>query len=90
MSALQLKALILLIMFLMAMSLFNGLYVLFKDDGDPESKRTFHRLAVRVSLALALLIAMVYGFYTGKLESGAPWNQPPVTQTPLPAPAPTQ
>lgn len=80
MSALQLKALILLLMFLMTISLFNGLYVLFKDNGAPESNRTFHRLVIRAGLAFALLTAMVYGFYTGKLESEAPWNRPLPTQ----------
>lgn len=80
MSALQIKALILLLIFLMFVSLFNGLYVLFKDNGDPESKRTLHRLVIRVSLASALLITMIYGFYTGKLESEAPWNKPTPAQ----------
>ena len=80
MSEPQLKALILLLMFLMAVSLFNGLYVLFKDNGAPDSRHTFHRLVIRASLAVALLLAMVYGFYTGKLKSGAPWNQPPTAQ----------
>lgn len=80
MSEPQLKALILLLMFLMAVSLFNGLYVLFKDNGAPDSRRTFHRLVIRASLAAALLLAMVYGFYTGKLKSAAPWNQPPTAQ----------
>ena len=84
MSALQIKALILLLIFLMFVSLFNGLYVLFKDNGDPESKRTLHRLVIRVSLASALLITMIYGFYTGKLESDAPWNRPAATQQPSP------
>lgn len=84
MSALQIKALILLLVFLMFVSLFNGLYVLFKDDGDPESRRTLHRLVIRVSLATALLITMIYGFYSGKLESNAPWNKPTPTQQPPP------
>ena len=82
MSALQIKALILLLIFLMFVSLFNGLYVLFKDDGNPESNRTLHRLVIRVSLASALLITMIYGFYTGKLESSAPWDKPaPIQQS---------
>lgn len=80
MSELQLKALILLLMFLMAVNLFNSLYVLFKDNGDPESRRTFHRLVIRAGLAFALLATMVYGFYTGKLKSDAPWNQPSAEQ----------
>ena len=76
MSTLQLKALILLLLILMVLSLFNGLYVLFQDQGTPESKRTFHRLVIRVCLATALLSTMVYGFYSGKLQSRAPWNHP--------------
>jgi len=82
MTEVQLKALILLLMFLMVVALFDGLYVLFKDNGAPESKRTFHRLVIRAGLATALLITMVYGFYTGKLQSSAPWNKAPVTQQP--------
>lgn len=87
MSALHLKILILLLMFFMALSLFHSLYILFKDDGDPTSRRTFYNLVTRVSLAVALLAAMVYGFYTGKLESEAPWNQPITTTTSPSAPA---
>ncbi|HQQ62061.1 MAG TPA: DUF2909 domain-containing protein [Pseudomonadales bacterium] len=75
MSALQLKSLIAVLMFLMVISLFNGLFVLFKDNGAPESKRTYHRLVLRVTLAAALLGTMIYGFYSGKLASHAPWNR---------------
>lgn len=80
MSTTQLHILILAIMFLMVLSLFNGLYVLFKDNGDPKSKRTFYRLSIRVTLAVALLSTMIYGFYTGKLQSHAPWNNPAIEQ----------
>ncbi len=84
MSEIQLKALILLLMFLMAVALFDGLYVLFKDNGAPDSKRTFYRLVIRAGLAFALLVTMIYGFYTGKLKSDAPWNQPPAVQQSAP------
>jgi hypothetical protein len=80
MTTLQLKMLILLLMVLMVLSLFNGLYVLFKDNGAPDSRRTLHRLVLRVSLAAALLSTMIYGFYTGKLGSQAPWNRPASAQ----------
>lgn len=80
MSGSQLKILILVLMALMVISLFNGLLVLFQDNGAPDSKRTFHRLVIRVTLASALLSAMVYGFYTGKLQSSAPWDRPATTQ----------
>lgn len=80
MSALQLKMLIALLMLLMVISLFNGLWVLFQDNGAPDSKRTFHRLVIRAALAAALLVCMVYGFMSGKLRSTAPWNNLPAAQ----------
>jgi len=80
MSGPQLKIFILILMVLMVISLCNGLFVLFQDNGAPESKRTFHRLVLRVALAAALLSAMVYGFYSGKLHSSAPWNRPSLTE----------
>lgn len=83
MSALQLKSLIVVLMLLMVISLFNGLYVLFKDNGAPDSRRTFHRLVLRVTLAAALLSTMIYGFYTGKLGSHAPWNRHTTIQKPI-------
>jgi hypothetical protein len=64
----------------MAIRLLRSLYLLFKDNGDPKSKRTYHSLVVRVTLATALLSTMIYGFYTGKLQSHAPWNNPAVLQ----------
>lgn len=82
MSTVQLKVLILVIMLLMAISLSRSLYLLFKDNGSPTSKRTYHSLVVRVTLATALLSTMIYGFYTGKLQSHAPWNNPAITQQP--------
>lgn len=82
MSTPQLQVLILVILLLMALSLLRSLYVLFKDNGNPKSKRTYHSLIVRVTLATALLSTMVYGFYTGKLQSHAPWNNPAVIQQP--------
>lgn len=75
MTSLQLKALILALMILMVISLFNGLFVLLKDNGAPDSKRTFYRLVIRVTLATALLLTMIYGFSSGKLQSSAPWNK---------------
>lgn len=82
MSTFQLKLLIVALFILMFISLFDGILVLFKDNGAPESRRTFHRLVIRVTLAACLLGAMGYGFYTGKLQSSAPWTKPGVEHTP--------
>ena len=80
MSTQQLQLLIAIILLMMAISLLRSLYVLFKDNGNPTSKRTYHSLVVRVTLATALLTTMMYGFYTGKLQSRAPWNNPALIQ----------
>lgn len=85
MSDVQLKILIAILFALMILSLFDGLYILFKDEGAPASKRLFHRLVIRVCLALALLTTMAYGVYSGKLHSAAPWHRPgmgPAAPTP--------
>ncbi len=82
MSTAQLKMIIFVLIVLMLISLFNSLFVLFQDNGAPESKRLLHRLIIRVSLATALLATMIYGFYSGKLHSSAPWNNPAGLQQP--------
>ncbi len=82
MSTQQLQTLILVLLLLMALSLSQSLYVLFKDNGSPKSKRTLRSLIVRVTLATALLSTMIYGFYSGKLRSNAPWNNPAILQQP--------
>lgn len=75
MTGLQLKVLLAVLFVLLFISLFSGLFVLFKDDGTPTSRRTFHRLAFRAALAVAIFCTMAYGFYSGKLQSHAPWTQ---------------
>lgn len=86
MTGTQLKILIIVLIILMLISLFNGLFILFKDNGAPDSKRTFRRLVLRVVLASAIFSAMGYGFYTGKLQNRAPWANPSTTS---PSPVPT-
>ena len=67
-----LKAIIILLLIAIIVSLGSGLVFLFKDTGS--SKRTLHSLGVRVTLACALVATMVYGFLSGQLEVGAPWD----------------
>ena len=72
-----LKALIIILLIGVLVSLFTGLTFLFQDTGRPNSKRTWYALGVRVTLATALVLTMSYGFYTGELKIGsnAPWHQ---------------
>ena len=67
-----LKTIIVILLIAIIISLGRSLVFLFKDTGS--SKRTMHSLGIRVTLAAALVATIVYGFFTGQLEIGAPWD----------------
>lgn len=63
-----------IILFLLAgilVALAVGFYFFYKDQG--RSRRVMYALGVRVTLAMVLLIIVVYGLSTGQLEINAPW-----------------
>lgn len=72
----MLKIIIVVLLAGVLISLVSGLAFLFKDSDLPGSKRSVHALGVRVTLALALLATIFYGFMTGALKMGqsAPWH----------------
>jgi hypothetical protein len=76
-AAILLKTIILLLLLGVVLSLFTGLLFLFKDSDRQDSKRTLYALGVRITLAAALLLTVLYGFYTGQLRMGtsAPWHE---------------
>jgi hypothetical protein len=78
-AATLLKTIILLLLLGVVLSLFTGLLFLFKDSDRQDSKRTLYALGVRITLAAALLLTVLYGFYTGQLRIGtsAPWHDRP-------------
>ena len=88
-----LKVIIVLLFIGILISLSSALVFLMKDVGNPR-KRTLYALGVRISLAAALITAVVYGFYTGQLSSKAPWDRqlhPQTIQSERPAePIPEQ
>lgn len=55
-------------------SLCTSFTFLMKDLGNG-SKRTAYALGVRVTLAVALLLTIGYGFTSGQLKSKAPWDK---------------
>ena len=73
----MLKVIIVILLIGVIVSLFSGLFFLFKDADRTDSRRTLHALGIRVTLAAALLATVFYGFYTGQLRLGtnAPWHQ---------------
>ena len=72
----MLKALIVILLIGVLVSLFSGLTFLFQDTDRPDSKRTLYALGIRVTLATALVLTISYGLYTGQLTMGsnAPWH----------------
>ncbi|MBT8140496.1 MAG: DUF2909 domain-containing protein [Gammaproteobacteria bacterium] len=66
------KAIILILLLGLIISLASGLVFLFKDLGT--TRRTMHSLGVRITLAAALMATIVYGFWSGQLGVGAPWD----------------
>jgi hypothetical protein len=58
-------------------SLGSGFYYLMVDQGDKNQRRTFHSLGVRLTLAIALILVIIYGVATGQLGHRNPWDAGP-------------
>ncbi len=67
-----LKIIIVILLIGLVVSLGSGLVFLFKDVGT--TRRTLHSLGVRITLAIALMATTLYGYYSGQLQVGAPWD----------------
>lgn len=68
------KIIIAVLFFAMVASLATSFTFLRKDFDEPTSKRTLYALGIRLSIGLALLGTIAFGFYSGKLKSKAPWD----------------
>lgn len=66
------KVVIVLLFIALVVSLFSGLVFLMKDKGG--AYRTWSSLSVRLVLAALLMGFLIYGVYTGRLGSNAPWD----------------
>lgn len=75
------KIVIVVLILALLASLGSGFYFLMVDQGDKNSRRTFHSLGVRVSLAIALSAVIVYGVATGQLGHRNPWDGGPKADT---------
>ncbi|WP_417227325.1 twin transmembrane helix small protein [Amphritea sp.] len=65
------KILIIIFFLCIIISLFAGLYFLLKDQS--RSRRTVHSLIIRVVFAVALLLIILIGFYSGELSLRSPF-----------------
>ena len=70
----MLKAIIVILLIGVLISLFSGLGFLFKDSDITGSKRTLIALGIRITLAGMLLAVTGYGLYSGELQLDAPWH----------------
>jgi hypothetical protein len=70
-----LRAIVLILLVGVIVSLFSGLAFLFKDTAESDSRRALYALGIRVALAAALLAVIFYGLYTGEFGMGAPWHR---------------
>ena len=70
-----LKFLIVALLLALIFSLGAGFYFLMIDQGDPHKRRLVTSLGVRVTLAVSLMVLVVYGVASGRLTSQAPWEQ---------------
>ncbi|HWK53362.1 MAG TPA: DUF2909 domain-containing protein [Hyphomicrobiales bacterium] len=71
----MLRILIVVLLVAMILSLVSGAAFFFKDQG--EGRRTLFALGVRVTLAVLLIICLVYGVMSGELRLDAPWLHQP-------------
>jgi uncharacterized membrane protein len=76
-----LKVLIVILLLALLASLGAGFYFLMVDQGDVQKRRLFNSLGVRLTLAVTLIVVLIYGVSTGKLRSQAPWERHGVPAT---------
>jgi hypothetical protein len=69
-----LKIILVLLLIAMLVSLSGALNALFRNQGESDSSKTLNWLAIRVAIAVAILIVVAIGFFTGELSIGAPWS----------------
>ena len=73
----MLKIAIIGLMLALVASLGSGFYYLMLDQGDKNKRRTFHSLGVRLTLASALILMIIYGVASGQLGNRNPWDAGP-------------
>ncbi len=72
-----LKVVIVFLFIALLASLVSGFVFLMKDRGN--TRRTWQSLSVRLILAVLLMGFLIFGVYTGRLGSNAPWDARHVT-----------
>lgn len=80
-----LKVVIVFLFIALCISLFTSLGFVINNKGeDQESRAAWYALTVRLVLASLMMGFIIYGVYTGKLGSNAPWDMRRVEQPATP------
>jgi hypothetical protein len=61
----QMKIAIIVLLLLVLVSLFSGLFFMYRDKG--QTKRTVHALTLRIAISLVTFAFIMLGFYMGWL-----------------------
>ncbi len=69
----MIKLTILITFILLTISLFSGLFIVYKNKG--QGKQGLYALVIRVSLAVILMLQIGWGLSTGQIGSRAPWDK---------------
>lgn len=69
-----LKFILVLLVVAMLVSLSGALRNLFRNQGKTDSAQTFKWLVIRVSIAVAIILLVAFGVYSGQLTISAPWT----------------
>jgi hypothetical protein len=67
----MLKTIIIVLLVGILISLAFGFIFFYKDKG--RSKRVLYALGVRVTLAVIMMLFVIYGLMSGELSLNAPW-----------------
>lgn len=59
------KIILVVLLFLVLVSLFSGLYFMYRDKG--QSKRTVIALTIRVALSVTIFLIVIAGYFLGWL-----------------------
>ena len=59
------KILLVVMLGLVLVSLFSGLYFMYKDKGN--SKRAVNALTIRIGLSVAIIVIVIISYFTGLL-----------------------
>ncbi len=61
------KIVIAVLLVLVLISLFSGLYFMYKDKGN--SKRVVHALTIRVALSITIIVILIVSYFLGVIPS---------------------